>query len=76
MFENLKTAYRFMTICVSERLTLALRGGVVATPPRVFPRWPENGGAQRRQIWHNLWCILCASSGAKNFMTSLPVLEL
>ena len=36
MFENLKTAYRFMTICVSERLTLALRGGLLQLPLGFF----------------------------------------
>ena len=27
------------------------RGGVDATPPKVFLRWPKNGGVQRRQTW-------------------------
>ena len=52
--------------CFGMHLTLpGTGGGVDATPPKVFLRWPKTGGAQRRQTWHSLRGILCASFGGK-----------
>ena len=58
-------------------LTLALaRGGVDATPPEGFLRCTPNYEADRAEILHSLWGILCATFG-KTFLTeSCQVTEL
>ena len=35
-------------------------GGLLRAPPPVFPRLPENGGAQRHRFWHTLSYIFSA----------------
>ena len=46
-------------------LTLALAGGVDAFPPEVFLRCTPNYEADRAEILHSLWGILCATFGKK-----------
>ena len=41
------------------------RGGVVSTPPEVFLRCTPNYEADRAEILHSLWGILCATFGKK-----------
>ena len=50
-------------------LTLALEGGGVDStpPPEVFLRCAPNYEADRAEILHSLWGILCATFGKKNF---------
>ena len=52
------------------------RGGVDATPPEVFLRCTPNYEADRAEILHTLWGILCATFGKKKLTGSCQVTEL
>ena len=53
-----------------------LGGGVVSTPPEVFLRCTPNYEADRAEILHSLWGILCTTFGKKILTGSYQVMEL
>ena len=63
-------------MALSLTLASAGGGGVGATPPRVFLEWPPNRWADRAEILHSLWGILCATFGKKILTGSGQVTEL
>ena len=50
--ENLLPRYTNIYIYASFVNPRPVGGGGPKGPPPVFPEWPKNGGAQRRQILH------------------------
>ena len=62
-----KCMFRKWTACTHFTLPLARAGRGVMHPPWVFLEWPPNRWADRAQILHSLWGILCAAFGIKNW---------
>ena len=58
-----------------QKITLALAGGLMP-PPEVFLRCTPNYEADRAEILHSLWGILCAAFGKKILTGSCQVTEL
>ena len=52
------------------------REGVMPPPPKVFLRYTLNYEADRAEILHTLWGILCATFGKKIWTGSCQVTEL
>ena len=68
---------KWRKLCIHDDiLTLALAGEVDATHPEVFLRCTPNYAADRAEILHSLWGILCATFDKEKLTGSCQVTEL
>ena len=72
-----KNKIMLLAVCDQFNLTLErLGGGLYQPPPEVFLRCTPNYEADRAEILHSLWGILCATFGKKILTGSCQVTEL
>ena len=57
-------------------LTFVRAGGCINLSPLVFVEWPTNRWAERAEILHSLWGVLCTTFGKKKLTGPGQVAEL